>query len=67
MSVGPRSNELSSHLEGDGSEGVSGRRGIINIIFHSNEANLYLSNICCQVIFALISNQDIAFDVAFVL
>ena len=34
------------------------RRGIVNIIFHSSEANLFLNNMFCQVIFDLVSNQD---------
>ena len=30
----------------------------INIIFHTSEANLFLNNMFCQVIFDLVSNQD---------
>ena len=67
MIIGPRCNELSPHLLGGwvggggaayGSEGVTCRRGIINIIFHSSEANLFLNNMFYQVIFDLVSNQD---------
>ena len=43
---------------GYGSEGATCRRGIINIIFHSSEANLFLNNMFCQVIVDLVSNQD---------
>ena len=43
---------------GYGSEGANCRRGIINIIFHSSEANLFLNNMFCQVIVDLVSNQD---------
>lgn len=69
MIIGPRCNELSPHLVdgwvgggggggGYGSEGANCRRGIINIIFHSSEANLFLNNMFCQVIVDLVSNQD---------
>lgn len=66
MIIGPRCNELSPHLVGGWvggggggyGEGVTCRRGIINIIFHSSEANLFLNNMFYQVIFDLVSNQD---------
>lgn len=43
---------------GYGSEGVTCRRGIMNIMFHSSEANLFLNSMFFQVIFDLVSNQD---------
>lgn len=43
---------------GYGSEGATCRRGIINNIFYSSEANLFLNNMFCQVIVDLVSNQD---------
>lgn len=69
--IGARCNELSPHLVGGwclwwwwwwwwayGSEGVTCRRGIMNIMFHSSEANLFLNSMFFQVIFDLVSNQD---------
>ena len=48
-------------MGGGGARGLVGatcRRGIINIIFHSSEANLFLNNMFCQVIVDLVSKQD---------